>query len=58
MWLLTISPHLEYAATLPCNLSLPVCFLTLIFYEVVWKHNATYDHFTAKLLWNLTMKEL
>jgi len=25
-WLLTTSPHLKYAATLPCNLSLMACF--------------------------------
>jgi len=26
IWLLTTPPHLKYAATLPCNLSLTVCF--------------------------------
>jgi len=26
IWLLTTQPHLEYAATLPCNLSLTACF--------------------------------
>jgi len=26
IWLLTISPHLQYVATLPCNLSLLACF--------------------------------
>ena len=26
IWLLTTPPHLKYAATLPCNLSLMSCF--------------------------------
>ena len=26
IWLLTTPPHLKYAATLPCNLSLSACF--------------------------------
>jgi len=26
IWLLTTPPHLKYVATLPCNLSLMVCF--------------------------------
>jgi len=26
IWLLTTPPHLKYAATLPCNLSLRACF--------------------------------
>jgi len=26
IWLLTTPPHLKYAATLPCNLSLMACF--------------------------------
>ena len=30
--------HLKYVATLPCKLSLIACFLTLIFYKVVWQH--------------------
>jgi len=30
--------YLEYVATLPCNLSLIACFLTLMFYKVVWQH--------------------
>jgi len=38
IWLLPTPPHLKYVATLPCNLSLIVCFLTLIFHKVVWQH--------------------
>ena len=38
IWLLTTIPHLKYVATLPCNLSLIACFLTLMFYRVVWQH--------------------
>ena len=38
MWLLTIPPHLEYVATLFCNLSLIACFLTLLFHEVMRQH--------------------
>jgi len=38
IWLLTTIPHLKYVATLPCNLSLTACFLTLMFYRVVWQH--------------------
>ena len=36
--LLTTPPHLNNVATLPCNLSSIACFLTLIFYKVVWQH--------------------
>ena len=36
--LLTTRPHLKYFSTLPCNLSLFSCFLTLMFYKVVWQH--------------------
>ena len=36
--LLTTPPHLKHVATLPCNLSLIACFLTLMFYKVVWQH--------------------
>jgi len=35
IWLLTIPPHLECVATLPCNLSLIACFLKLVFHKVV-----------------------
>jgi len=28
IWLLTIPPRLKYVGSLPCNLSLIVCFLT------------------------------
>ena len=38
IWLLTIPPHLKYVATLPCNLSLIACFLTLMFHKVVLQH--------------------
>ena len=31
-------PHLKYAGTLPCILSLIACFLTLAFHKVVWQH--------------------
>jgi len=34
VWLSSFSPHLEYVATLPCNL----CFLTLTFHTVVRQH--------------------
>jgi len=36
--LLTTQPHFNYVATLPCNLSLITCFLTLMFHKVVWQH--------------------
>jgi len=41
IWLLTPPPHLKYVATLPsvpCNLSLITCFLTLMFHKVMWQH--------------------
>jgi len=38
IWLLTTPLHLKYVATLPCNLSLIVCCLTLMFHKVVWLH--------------------
>ena len=59
IWLLTITPHLTYLATLPWNLSLTACFLTMMFYTVVWQHmqgvvgllitthTHTYTRFTA-----------
>jgi len=58
IWLLTTTPYLKYAATLPCNLSLRACFLTLMFSQ---GSAATYtmsgdvfnDLFTASLLRNL-----
>jgi len=31
-------PHLKYVATLPCNLSLIACFMTLMFHKVMWQH--------------------
>ena len=30
IWLLTTTSHLKYVATLPCNLSLMVCFVEII----------------------------
>jgi len=36
--LLTSLPHLKYAATLSCNLSLIAYFLALMFHKVVWQH--------------------
>jgi len=38
IWLLTTAPCLKYVATLPCNLSLIACFLTLMFHKVVRHH--------------------
>ena len=38
IWLLTIAPNLKYVTTVPCNLSLIVSFLTLMFHKVVWQH--------------------
>ena len=38
IWLLTTPSHLKYVATLPCNLPLIACFLTLMFYKVVWQY--------------------
>ena len=38
IWLLTIPPHLNCVAALPCNLPLISCFLTIMFYVVVWQH--------------------
>jgi len=32
---LTTPSHLKYVATLPCNLSLMACLLTLMFYKAV-----------------------
>ena len=36
--LLTTLPRLKYIATLPCNLLLIACSLTLMFHKVVWQH--------------------
>ena len=38
IWLLTTPPHLKHVATLPCNLSLMACILTIKFHKVVWQH--------------------
>ena len=40
IWLLItlpMPPYLKYVATLPCNLSLIACLLTLVFHKVVWQ---------------------
>jgi len=62
MWLLTSPPHLKYVATLPCNLSLIVCFADS---NVSQGSVATYArcggifniHLTANLLRNLLVKK-
>jgi len=62
IWLLTTPPHLKYAATLPCNLSLMACFADM---NVSQGSVATYVrcggifdiHLTANLPGNLTVKE-
>jgi len=60
-WFLIIPPHLEYVATLPCNLSLVACFLTLIFNKVMWQHMLGLvgfsTRFTAHLLGDQSLKE-
>jgi len=38
IWLLTTQQYIKYVATLPRNLSLIACFLTLMFYKVTWQH--------------------
>jgi len=61
IWLLTIPPHLKYAATLPCNLSLMACFADT---NVSQGSVATYArcggisnmHLTANLPKNLSVK--
>jgi len=61
IWLLTIPPHLKYVTTVPCNLFLIACFLTLMFHKVVWQHTKGLlifnNHFAANLLGNQPMKE-
>jgi len=37
-WLMTTPPHLKNVPTLPCNLSLIACFLTLLCHKLVWQH--------------------
>ena len=37
IWLLTNPRRRKYVATLPCNLSLIACFLTLMFHSAVCK---------------------
>jgi len=34
----TLNIIVKYVDTLPCNLSLIACFLTLMFHKVVWQH--------------------
>jgi len=38
IWSLATPPHVKYVATLPCNLSLIACFLTLMFHKVAWQN--------------------
>ena len=38
IWLLTTPSHLKCVATLPCILSLIVCFLTLMLHKIVRQH--------------------
>jgi len=62
MWLLTTPPDLKYVATLPCNLSLMVCFADI---NVSQGSVATYArcggmvdiNLTANLLRNLPVKK-
>jgi len=61
-WLLATPPHLKYAATLPCNLSLMACFADI---NVSQGSVAAYArcggilnlHLTANLPRNLSVKE-
>jgi len=63
IWLLTTPPHLKYAATLPCNLSLMACFADI---NVSQGCVATYArcggifdiHLTTTLQRNLPVKNL
>ena len=72
IWSLATPPHVKYVATLPCNLSLIACFLTLMFHKVAWQnihvlqgYVAKYarcaetfkNHFTANFLENIPVKE-
>ena len=60
IYLLTTPPHLKYATTLPCNLSLKACFADIVSQGSV----ATYArcgeifniHLTANLLKNFPIK--
>jgi len=52
-----------YIASLPCNLSLIVCFLVLTFHKVVWQHmkdvaGFSILYFTAKLPRNMSVKKI
>ena len=63
IWLLTTPPHLKCVATLPCNLSLIACFLTMMFHKVVWQHMQGVvgffnKLFTANLSRNLPVKKM
>ena len=63
IWLLTTPPHLKCVATLPCNLSLFACFLTIMFHKVVWQHMQGVvgffnKLFTANLSRNLPVKKM
>jgi len=55
--LLTNPPHLKYVATLPCNLSLMACFLTLTFHKAVWQHmQSVVELMITNLMQNLAVK--
>ena len=55
IWLLTTPPHLEYAATLPCNLSLMACFADI---SVSQGSVGTYARFSGMLNTHLTANSL
>jgi len=45
IWLLTTPPsHLKYIASLPCNLWLIACYLTLMFHKIVWQHTRIFNN--------------
>ena len=50
----SLSPHLKQVATLPCNLSLIVCFLTLMFHKVVWQHTQGLVGFLVTVYYKIT----
>ena len=61
IWLLTTPPHLKYAATLPCNLSLWACFADINVSQGSIAKYVTCDrifniHLTANLQGNLPVK--
>ena len=63
VWLLTTQSDLKYVAIVPCNLSLTVCFLTLVFHKVVWHQYARNggifnNQSTANLPQNVPVKKM